>query len=527
MKKRILALALATSMMMTLASCGGDTSSSSTGSSTSSASSSSSGSSSNDTSTTVDTATTKGPVPTGNGEVYDPISMQLAYWEADVPTGNEPLWIKLHELVGFDVNVDWVPPASMAERTTLTISDRTQPEVMMVINNDMRSKLMTDAVRGGMFWDLTDYLPLFPNLSTIPQMVIDGMSYDGRLYSLPKLSMTSGSGLVIREDWLQNLGMDLPTTLDDYYEMFRAFTEDDPDGNGVDDTIGATISGGPFVVSLTLAAGVPQTWYVNDEGLVVPFFIHEGFKDYIDWFKTLYDNKFINQDFISTNNPQAIDSFLTGKYGSVPSSVGNASTGSLFQVLRDQGAEFYVPLMGEKDGETYTASVLGFWGMYMISKNAVPDEERLLEILTYFDNLMTDEANEIIAYGEEGVHFTREGGEFAWIDQAQQTIDAAGTGSTYITSRAQEIFKLGIGKYDLDYLEMQTTQGDVHYPQVELWFSSTNASGPLEKPVRDVVARIIMGEATWDDFDKAVEDFYSSGGQLSIDEYTEQYNAMK
>lgn len=528
MKKRLLALTLATSMIMTLASCGGsDTSSSGTGSST--VSNETTQSSGNDNNSTTDApSTNKGPVPTGDGYTYDSIHMQLAYWDAEVPNGNEPLWVKLHELVGFDVNVDWVPPASMAERTTLTISDRNQPEVIMVINNDMRSQIMNDAVRGGMFWDLTDYLPLFPNLSTIPEVIIDGMLYDGRLYGLPKLSMTSGNGLVIREDWLENLGMDLPETLDDYYEMFRAFTEDDPDGNGQNDTVGGAISGGPFVMSLTLAAGIPQTWYVDDNDEVVPFFVHEGFKDYIDWFKQLYDNKYINQDFVSTNNSQAIDNFLTGRYGSVPSSVGHASTGSLFQVVRDQGAELYVPLTGVgDDGTTYTASAQGFWGMYMISKNEVETEERLLEILTYFENLMTQEANDIIALGEEGVHYTHENGEFEWLDQTAQTLDSAGTGSTYITSRAQEILKLALGKHDLGYLEAQTTQGDVHYPQVELWYYSTNAPSPLEKPVRDVVARIIMGENTWDDFDKSVEEFYKNGGQLTIDEYTEQHRANK
>src|SRR5699024_8047840 len=47
----------------------------------------------------------------------------------------------------------------------------------------------------------------------------------------------------VRKDWLDNLGMEVPTNLDELYEMAYAFTYDDPDGNGVDDTYGLTASG--------------------------------------------------------------------------------------------------------------------------------------------------------------------------------------------------------------------------------------------------------------------------------------------
>ncbi|MCL2190528.1 MAG: ABC transporter substrate-binding protein [Treponema sp.] len=45
-------------------------------------------------------------------------------------------------------------------------------------------------------------------------------------------------GLLIRQDWLENLGLDVPVTLDDFLNVMRAFTFDDPDGNGANDTWG-------------------------------------------------------------------------------------------------------------------------------------------------------------------------------------------------------------------------------------------------------------------------------------------------
>lgn len=59
---------------------------------------------------------------------------------------------------------------------------------------------------------------------------------DGRVIGVPV--NVQSFGLFIRSDWRENLGLDLPETWDDLDEMARAFTEDDPDGNGANDTSG-------------------------------------------------------------------------------------------------------------------------------------------------------------------------------------------------------------------------------------------------------------------------------------------------
>ena len=45
-------------------------------------------------------------------------------------------------------------------------------------------------------------------------------------------------GLLIRKDWLDNLGLEVPTTLDELFDVMYAFTYNDPDGNGKNDTWG-------------------------------------------------------------------------------------------------------------------------------------------------------------------------------------------------------------------------------------------------------------------------------------------------
>ena len=54
---------------------------------------------------------------------------------------------------------------------------------------------------------------------------------------------TQAFNLYIRTDWRDALGLENPTTWDDVVEIARAFTYDDPDGNGADDTWGYLVPG--------------------------------------------------------------------------------------------------------------------------------------------------------------------------------------------------------------------------------------------------------------------------------------------
>ncbi len=78
------------------------------------------------------------------------------------------------------------------------------------------------------------------------QTLQDLMTFDGELYGLPQPPIIpKREGFVIRQDWLDNLGLDAPTTPEELLDVAMAFTFDDPDGNGADDTygIGAFVEG--------------------------------------------------------------------------------------------------------------------------------------------------------------------------------------------------------------------------------------------------------------------------------------------
>ena len=74
-----------------------------------------------------------------------------------------------------------------------------------------------------------------------------------------------GKGIIIREDWLNNLKLKKPTNLNELYEVLKAFTYGDPDRDGKDDTIGLTdrndLVFGSFK-TISSYFGTPNNWGV-------------------------------------------------------------------------------------------------------------------------------------------------------------------------------------------------------------------------------------------------------------------------
>ncbi len=100
---------------------------------------------------------------------------------------------------------------------------------------------------------------------------------------------------MIRKDWLAKLGLKEPKTVEDLYTVAKAFTEQDPDGNGKKDTYGLIIpkwpggygSASPYDVIETWF-GAPNGWGERD-GKLVPGFDTPEFLTANRWLRKWVD----------------------------------------------------------------------------------------------------------------------------------------------------------------------------------------------------------------------------------------------
>ena len=143
------------------------------------------------------------------------------------------------------------------------------PDIFFV-SRDVLYKL----VQAGLVAKVDDLLPLMPVRTQGHYADADRnklATFDGAMYGLPDPgALPQTDALVIRQDWLDKLSLTSPKTLDEFMTVAKAFTFDDPDGNGKQDTYGfcAFIDGsgitqaglGPRFDFIYGAYGVPGVW---------------------------------------------------------------------------------------------------------------------------------------------------------------------------------------------------------------------------------------------------------------------------
>ena len=135
-------------------------------------------------------------------------------------------------------NLTW---SDHSNKVNLAISTKSLPDAMVVFDLNL-VKLMAAA---GLIADLTptkkyfgkwmnDSFSSFDNNSCLNSVTVNG-----KLYAIPSTGIRGQNSLLwIRKDWLDNVGLEVPKTLDDVMKVADAFVKSDPDGNGRNDTIG-------------------------------------------------------------------------------------------------------------------------------------------------------------------------------------------------------------------------------------------------------------------------------------------------
>lgn len=165
----------------------------------------------------------------------------------------------------------------------------------------------------GLFQDLTELLPEAPNVQqmfdTKPETKIIATQPDGKIYGLPKYQRfwpASATRQYINQTWLDNLGLSMPTTWDELYDVLVAFKEKDANGNGnPNDEIPMDWPGGiggffnPAVLlggmGVTLTDGSGQGYFVED-GKVKNFLTDERYQKMVIFLNKLYKAGLINTE---------------------------------------------------------------------------------------------------------------------------------------------------------------------------------------------------------------------------------------
>lgn len=335
-------------------------------------------------------------------------------WLTSVQGGREPeenilFQEEVERLTGIKVTL--IKPPSSEYKTKLTAMLSTGENVDIVYIDDTQ---LAQLMEQDLFEPLTDRIAGSPVLSddaVIPSSEWDRIRYsDGEIYGVFN-KFEQGTLPIIRYDWLEKLGLEEPETLDDYYEVLRAFTFDDPDGNGVDDTYGMAIGYTLYDISSLFGAyGLARGFAEDAEGKLYSPFATEAAIPVYEFLARLYREGILEPNFITNKSSNFRDLFMTDKAGMT---FYWAAWVGLFNQIVNEGnpdspfkARGITPPMGPEGQILCRAGGDGLMVVPRLSKN----KDAAFKILEFWHS---PEGNVLSSLGIEGHDYTVENGRYA------------------------------------------------------------------------------------------------------------------
>ncbi len=174
--------------------------------------------------------------------VQEKVTLSLLYAQnpnvEDIETNKFTKYME--ELTNVKIEFQLVPQTDMSQKINLMLATQTDlPDI--ITGTTMSNDLLVKYGPQGTFLPLNnliqDYAVEFKHaMDTFPDMLSLITAPDGNIYSLPQLNECYNcrwdQKMWINQKWLDNLGLDTPTTTDEFYQVLKAFKENDPNGNG-------------------------------------------------------------------------------------------------------------------------------------------------------------------------------------------------------------------------------------------------------------------------------------------------------
>jgi len=172
-----------------------------------------------------------------------------------------------------------------------------------------------DLQRNGVLADLTDVLKEYPELTDVFGNAMEAMkTNDNKIWGIPRNGDAVHYPVWIRKDWLDELGLEVPKTIDEFETVLKAFKENDLAGNGKTIPMLTSFENLPHCLLGAYTENGTGV-YTSPDGLMMPFFMDPGYKDMLtelnDWYK---DGLIDKETFIYKDN-QRIDLIKQGRVG--------------------------------------------------------------------------------------------------------------------------------------------------------------------------------------------------------------------
>lgn len=417
MKKKLVALVLLTAMAVTtLAGCGGSDSSASAG----------------------DTKEEYVPAEVDEDGKVDgimyaeglPIVDEGAYTfsifcDDSSSTGEFYMLDVFKEQTNVDIDLQIYAYENATEKLNLALNSGTYADVIggWTLSDAM---VLTYGVEQGVFIPLEDifaeYCPNITAILDLPGVREKMTAPDGHIYTIPYVcgDTTVGYSPYINSRWLENVGMDMPTTTDEFEAVLKAFKEQDANGNG-DTTDEIPFSADPNNKHLEAMAG----WFglpMNKQGLTV---LDDGetafaatsttYREFLSWFNKLYEQGLVDTEIFTQDSATWEGKGNQDMYG-VSIAYGSSEYAGYVQGVEKSEYDA-LPVLNADNGGIWLRDTPGN-SVYRTQAVITDNAEHPEIIARWFDNAFELENGIGCSIGPVGVVTFKEGDGYRQIDSS-------------------------------------------------------------------------------------------------------------
>lgn len=371
MKKKMLAAGLiVTTLGMTLTGC--------------------SGTKKEEAGTTGTTETTVAP-----GEVKKPEKIKVMYSQAFLPEDGADEWAKEYTAkTGIELELQYVNVNEYAQKLELAFAAGEAPDVFTIADG----KLPIYAAQGALV-DMTSMIGSSEIMQGIDTKVWDSIEISDKLYGAP-LERGNGPVTYMRKDWLDKLGMEVPTNYEEYTQALRGFKTLGPD------VIPFTAAGlvdrqAEMYLADFYQDASPE--FVNVDGKWVDGMTQPNMEDALTRMKDAYAEGLMDLEVVTNKTSTCRDKWYAGNVGAFTYWAGNWNV-SLEDRLKSTDPEAEVIALPAIEETQYLERVPVVLGISSANKN--PEG-----VFKYFIEYMQDggEGSVLFQHGVENIHYAKEG----------------------------------------------------------------------------------------------------------------------
>lgn len=256
---------------------------------------------------------------------------------------------------------------------------------------------------------------------------ISDLYYDGEMYAIPAAKAISDYYLMllVRNDWNEKYpDLKVPTTVDELYDYCHFLANNDPDGNGIKDTIGFTGWGINGLSAITAPYDVVLGNYVIiRDGKVTNSLLQPRMVEALEMCKKFFDEGLLDPDMFSSNSQvKAHVIACNTAVAAMPwSNILKAAYVAQYKEVNPEADYTWIGALSQGGDPCYgVAKYDKYAGDHAVINADVTDKE-LEAIFKVLEYMCTEEGMMLVYAGVENEHWTRnEDGSIALVPGADK-----------------------------------------------------------------------------------------------------------